>query len=268
MRDYLAIIFAIGMTAAMILIVSEMVIPPEYLDNKDVSDNNNQSKNISKRGLTLEEETRKKLQEEYWQMIDANNEKKSAPEKGKVRSLVEMNSAGNRPLQVPAPSPDKEYVFSWVNEKGIRQFSNTNYPETNETLKITTQTSTPTVTHFTYKNGAIIVPVTINHNGRTVTARFLFDTGASETLFHHTLTDRIRPTITGATRSIVADGRTVKGKRCVVDSFQVGPHTVRNYRAHTYYVQGRHDHEGLLGMDFFEKKNIRIDMQRKVIQWL
>jgi len=151
-------------------------------------------------------------------------------------------------------------IHSWTDEKGKRYYTNS---------KITPE-GTSRETPIIIRNNQILVPVIIGHQGRTIQANLLLDTGCTTTLLHPAITNVIQPEITGTGTMTVADGRKVPANFYRVDFIQVGPIIENNSTTTTttYSMTRNEEHQGLLGMEFLKKHPYYIDMQRGVIRWM
>jgi hypothetical protein len=149
-------------------------------------------------------------------------------------------------------------IHSWTDERGRRHYANS---------KITPE-GTSRETAVIIKNNQVIVPVIIGHQGRTIQANLLLDTGCTTTLLHPTITNVIQPEITNTGTSTIADGSKIPTNFCRVDFIQVGPFIENNFTATTYHVAGNEEHQGLLGMEFLKKHPYYVDMERSVIRWM
>jgi clan AA aspartic protease (TIGR02281 family) len=105
---------------------------------------------------------------------------------------------------------------------------------------------------------SLIVNVLLNGK---VPARLLVDTGASTTLLYKEVTERLAvppEAVVGASRSTVADGRTLEGTVVRLDSIAVGKSVARGTLASVVPIEGQ-GFDGLLGMSFLGRFITRVD---------
>jgi hypothetical protein len=157
-------------------------------------------------------------------------------------------------------------ITAITDERGRTVYTNKalQRPQLTDDIFSTQSKETPVI----ITNNQILVPVMIGHNGKAIKTFFLLDTGCNITLLHHTVSEIIRPSIIGKTKSIVADGRKVDSQYCKIDFIQVGPYRDENFTATTLRVAGSPNFHGLLGMEFLRKFPHVIDLENKVIRWL
>ena len=126
----------------------------------------------------------------------------------------------------------------------------------------------PKKTRVKIKGNRVLVPVLLSYNRRQVTVDLILDTGASTTLLHRKVADKLK--IRGGKEALgrVAGGGTIKATRVALNYLQVGSLRKDNI------VVSVVDHEGppvvysgLLGMDFLRGLDYRIDYEKQVINW-
>ena len=126
--------------------------------------------------------------------------------------------------------PGKSYVYKWKDKDGQMHFSNTNFPLTNTTLvAYAEQSAYNRQTPFTYEGGTMVVPATIEHNGRKIPVKLTLDTGCGITQIHPDVLIRIRPRHLRSGTANIADGSTINTVLSEVDTFQVGPFKENNF---------------------------------------
>ena len=123
-------------------------------------------------------------------------------------------------------------------------------------------------TRIAVEGNVIVVPTTLNYGGRQIETQLVLDTGASSTIVHAPLADRlgIRPDVNAKVR--IASGEMINAQAVTMDAISVGPHTLRGAR--TLFI--RHEgpqtaHQGLLGLNFLGQYPYSIDMHKMVINW-
>ena len=123
-------------------------------------------------------------------------------------------------------------------------------------------------TRIVLKGNVILVPTTLNYGGRQIETQLVLDTGASSTIVHAPLANRlgIRPEVNAKVR--IASGETINAQAVNMDAISVGPHTLRGARTLIIRHQGpQAAHQGLLGLNFLGQYPHSIDMHHMVINW-
>ncbi len=123
-------------------------------------------------------------------------------------------------------------------------------------------------TRIVLQGNVILVPATLIYGGRQIDTQLVLDTGASSTVLHAPLAERlgIEPQIN--TKIRVASGEMINAQAVNMDTIRVGPHTMQGMRTLIIRHQGPPTpHQGLLGLNFLSQYPYSIDMRAKVINW-
>lgn len=115
----------------------------------------------------------------------------------------------------------------------------------------------------------IIVPVTLTHQGRSITALMAVDTGASVTTIGTDLADRLGiPTdYSHGGLAQMADGRTVRYRTAVMDVTAGATMTRNDLDVNIMEYVGVRQVDGWLGMNFLSQMTMTIDWRNKRIYW-
>lgn len=189
-------------------------------------------------------------------------------------------------------------IYIWTDAEGVRHFSQEPPPENATSVMVQDEmqydpstdakqrrdetgdemaapnarsTNTATADHQTrivLEGNVILVPTTLSYNGRQIDAQLVLDTGASSTILHAPLANRlgIRPEVNAKVR--VASGEMINAQAVTMEAIRVGPHTLRGARTLIIRHQGSQTaHQGLLGLNFLSQYPHSIDMHNMVINW-
>lgn len=116
----------------------------------------------------------------------------------------------------------------------------------------------------------VLVPVILRNGGESVRVELILDTGASRTVVHEGLAERLHIDLRAArpSQSEVADGRLITSRLARIDSLAVGPIVTSSAELELIPYRGSEGfHDGLLGMDFLSKHRYQLDMERQLIRW-
>lgn len=212
-------------------------------------------------------------------------ETNSHPSKPWINNQLSINYRTVQRRIVPS-NKEGEFIYSWVDENGIKQFSNVQPTGHKKDLTVTkAYNSTPSEklnrraslssvrnvkeSRVYVQGNQVLVPVKFGNNGKEVSTLLLLDTGAGITSIHDDLAYKFRGLDYQSSRSRIADGSVVKTKRTNFDYIIVGPYRINNFTTTVIDYKGRSENsKGLLGMNFFKKVKYQVDYKRQVIKWL
>ncbi len=114
----------------------------------------------------------------------------------------------------------------------------------------------------------ILVPVKLGNHGLEAGVRLVLDTGASHTVIYRPVAERLRVLTLAKAQSRLAGGRTVHSEVGRLETFQVGPITMRDFPVVILPLEGEDlQHDGLLGMDFLQRVEYAVQYETSTIRW-
>lgn len=113
-----------------------------------------------------------------------------------------------------------------------------------------------------------LVPVTLGYGNDKMEVLLLLDTGSTITVLHQEVADRLKLKSIQKAKLMVADGTALDTDIVKLDYVQVGPIRREGIHASVIPHKGRKvQYKGLLGMNFLNGLEYRIDPKKQVIRW-
>jgi len=124
------------------------------------------------------------------------------------------------------------------------------------------------VTAVTIDGDQVLVPVTLGYGEQESQALLLLDTGASKTLLHREIADKLGITKTGEIQAMVAGGKKIPTDVVQLSYLSLGPFEKKDMEVGIIDHQGPSvPFQGLLGMDFLRDIEFRVDLEEEIIEW-
>lgn len=159
-------------------------------------------------------------------------------------------------------------IYKYKNEKGGISFTDdqTKIPEGNkEDVEIIGGDAKSPYQKISLINNHVIVPVKISYKGKTVEAKLLLDTGASCCTINLDIANKleIKDENTKLGIAQVPGGISFPFGMAVVDSIEAGPNRMLNVEVGIMQT----DFDGLLGVNYLNKFNYKINISDQSITW-
>jgi clan AA aspartic protease (TIGR02281 family) len=213
-------------------------------------------------------------QAQYAEVLALAKQQKSEQQNGiagpDTQIAVPMQKEADQQI-TPAPKNEPGSVYQYIDSSGMIVMVDdldkvpTKY---RAKMKVSSGTYGQQRTAVKVQNNQVWVPVTIAHNGRTVTTLLLLDTGATNTSISPALARRlgVQTTETTGGKARLADGSMVQTAHVVVDSVTVGPKAMRYVNVQIIPRSGNEE-TGLLGMNFLGDFPHIIEARAGTIRW-
>jgi clan AA aspartic protease (TIGR02281 family) len=125
-------------------------------------------------------------------------------------------------------------------------------------------------TKVTVIGNSVLVPVTLVYQGNQVDVQLVLDTGATGTVIHGEIADRLNMDLSTARkiRAMVAGGAVIDGYQVTLSRLTVGPHAKENIAVFVVSHKGPSaKYDGLLGMDVLRGLKYSVDLEKQLILW-
>jgi predicted aspartyl protease len=114
----------------------------------------------------------------------------------------------------------------------------------------------------------VLVPVILGYGKRQTDALLLLDTGASITVLHQDIADRLNIREVQKTKLLTLGGRSIPAYVAKLNFARLGPHRKENIYAGIIEYQGPEvAYQGLLGMNFLRNIEYGIDFKNQTLRW-
>ena len=126
------------------------------------------------------------------------------------------------------------------------------------------------ITAVSVSRNQVLVPVTLVYDGTEVKATLLMDTGASGTVIHNDVADRlyIKMSKTRKVKGGVVGGGIVDIHVVKMDMIKIGPHEIHDQSIGIVDHEGyKVKFDGLLGMDILSGFSYQLDLAKQQIIW-
>ncbi len=175
------------------------------------------------------------------------------------------------PVRQEPEQPPRDAFYRYTDDKGVFVIVDdlANVPARyRANMKVSAGNKIRT-TAIVYRNNQILVPVTINYQGRSVSVYLQLDTGATNIIISPAIAQRlgIQPEQTTRGIATIADGSQVSTAIAQAGFVTVGQKTKQGVALHIMPRSGAEE-TGLLGMSFLADFPHTIDTKAQVIKWL